>query len=109
MSLTVVNSDPITLIVDQGRGPVGPAGPAGPQGPSGSGGGGGTSGVDLLFTYASPSTTWTMVHGLNTYALVVETFDNNGDLVDGEVDYIDANTIQVTWYYPSNGYAHVFN
>jgi hypothetical protein len=32
MSLSVESTDPITLIVDQGRGPQGPPGPAGTDG-----------------------------------------------------------------------------
>lgn len=108
MSLQIVETGGRTvLIVDPGRGPQGPPGPQGVPGPPGSGSGG--SGTNLLFSFVSPLNVWDIAHGQDTYALVVETFDNNDDLMEAEVDYVDSNNIRVTWYYPTTGYARVFN
>lgn len=76
-------------------------GPPGEPGPAGS---------DFYqeYSFASPSTTWTCVHGQNTLGMNVETIDANGDPIEGLVRYLDLDTIEVDWYYPTTGTARVF-
>lgn len=61
------------------------------------------------FHFATASSQWVMAHGQNTYGLSVDACDHNGDVIEGEVDYLDANTIQITWFYPMTGTARVYN
>lgn len=91
-----------------------PGGPPGPQGVQGEPGPQGQPGLDGAgayyeeFGFASPATTWTVVHNQGTFALSVETVDLNGDPLEGYVRYVDINTIEVDWYYPTAGAARVF-
>jgi len=101
------------LVVTPG-GPPGPKGEDGDPGPEGDPGPPGTPGADGAgsyyeeFGYASPSTLWTIVHNRESFGLNVETVDTNGDLIEGVVDFVDINTIEVHWYYPTAGTARVF-
>ena len=70
--------------------------------------GGGGGGEILTFNFASPDTVWTAVHNFGTMGVEVKAFNPDGDLITVEVDYLDENTVQVTWYYPSTGYLLVF-
>lgn len=90
------------LVITPG-GPPGPPGPEGPPGPPG------PAGTDYYqeFGFATPATTWTIVHNQNSLALNVETVVN-GEFVEGYVRYVDANTIEIDWYYPTAGTARVF-
>lgn len=103
-------NEPIVVIASEGyQGVPGPPGPIGPQGPPGPGGGGGGTNAEYLQTFAIPTQLWTINHNIGTKSVVVETFDHTGDLVQAEVDYIDDNTITVSWYYPTAGSVRVFN
>jgi hypothetical protein len=97
----------LTPIVTGPPGPAGPPGPQGPQGPAGEGEGGAT-GVYVVYNFASPSDVWTLNHGLDTYALNVITADQNGEEIEGNVQYIDSNTIEIGFYYPQAGEARLF-
>jgi hypothetical protein len=94
------------------EGPEGPAGPEGPQGPQGIQGPAGEDGTyaqfSQVYSFASPSTMWTIEHGQNKYSLSVVVVDTLGDVIDAEVDYPDLNTITVSFYYPMTGAARVF-
>lgn len=61
------------------------------------------------FGFASAASVWTIVHGQGTRYLSVECFNSSGDRMLGEIEYVDDNTITVTWYYPTSGYARVFS
>lgn len=101
----------VDLLVVQPGGPPGPSGPEGdpgPQGPEGPAGADGAGSYYEEFSYASPSTLWTIVHNRGSFGLNVETVDTNGDLIEGVVDFVDTNTIEVHWYYPTAGTARVF-
>jgi hypothetical protein len=87
------------------EGDVGPVGPQGPQGPQGQPGAGS---YYEEFGFASPLTTWTIVHNRNSLGVNVETVDVNGDPVEGFVRALDANVIEVDWYYPTAGTARVW-
>lgn len=121
-SVTVVEMDGTTYTVsaqDDGElvttpviagppGPPGEDGEDGAQGPPGPPGPPGGAGVELTYNFASPSDEWVINHNLNTYALNVTTSDTNGDEFQGNVQYVDANTITVSHYYPMAGEARVF-
>lgn len=61
------------------------------------------------FGFAVASATWTIAHNQNTYGLSVVTLDLNGDVVEGNVEYPDMNTIVVYWYSAMSGTARVYN
>ena len=101
--------EPLLVITPGGppgaRGEKGDQGDAGPQGPAGLDGPGA---YYQEFNYATPASTWTAVHNQNTFALSVEAVDLSGDPIEGYVRYVDANTIEIDWYYPTAGAARVF-
>lgn len=103
----IVIASELSTVVVQGEGFVGPpgpngaTGPTGPQGPTGPAGEGLRS---LLFTFASPATTWTVVHNLGTRVIEVNTFELDGVTEkEGAVSYLDINTVVIDWYYAEAG------
>lgn len=65
----------------------GPAGPAGPPGPSGG---------HYLHTQNTPVTVWTINHGLG-FKPNVTVIDSAGTSVEGQVIYVDDNSLQVAF------------
>ena len=49
-----------------------------------------------IFIQATPSDTWTITHGLNKFPSVV-TVDSAGSEVIGDCEYLDANTVVLTF------------
>jgi hypothetical protein len=96
------------VLVISSDGPAGPTGPMGPQGLQGEPGLAGPGALLLEYSFATPSTTWLISHGLGTYALSVELFDTSNEPIEGYVRPLDPNTIEVDWYYPTAGVARVF-
>lgn len=92
-------------VIEVDRGTTGPPGSTGPQGPPGKDGAGT---YYEEFSFATPSTTWLITHGLNSYAVNVETVDTSGQSLEGTVTFLDLNTVEVDWYYPTAGAARVF-
>lgn len=113
--------------------PSGLPGPEGPEGPQGLPGPPGPPGVVELdpavlaalqaqiaaqiaaaadryleVSFASPTQQWVIDHNLNTYALSVETYDQNGEPIEGDVNAVGLNRVTVDWYYPTAGSARVF-
>lgn len=93
-------------------GPQGEQGPQGPQGEQGEQGPPGEDGedaaaVEIEQSFVTPETTWTVTHNLDTYALDVQTFTSNGDLIEGAVSYPNRNTVAIEFYYPTAGLARV--
>lgn len=95
------------LVITSG-GPPGRTGEPGPPGPPGEAGLDGPGAYYQEFSFASPLTTWTLVHNQDSLGLNVETVDTNGEPVEGHVRFVDPNTIEVDWYYPTAGAARVF-
>lgn len=93
---------------------AGPQGEQGPPGPPGSEGPQGTPGIDgpgvyyQEFNFAAPSPVWTVVHNRNSLALNVETVDAGGEPIEGNVRFLDVNTIEIDWFYPMAGTARLF-
>lgn len=89
-------------------GPPGPPGPPGADGPEGPQGPPGESGATGIYeqTFASPDTTWTITHPLGVKPLV-ELFDQNGDLLWGEIKVPDTTTVIASFYLPFAGTARL--
>ena len=76
----------------------------GPAAGSG-GGGGGESGV--TFSFAIAADPWVMVHNFGVNQVLVQAYDTDGDSIDGDVTYVDENTVQIDWYAPVAGTCRV--
>lgn len=68
------------------------------------GGGGGSSGT-VSFAFPGASTLWTCTHNLGASPVDVTTVDTNGDIIFGDVDMVNANTVTISWYYATAGTA----
>lgn len=95
----VVVPPPQITVVPAGQGLQGVRGPAGPdgqgqQGPIGPAGPPGGATYDHV--QSTPAAVWSVTHGLSRYPTVV-VLDSTGSLVDGDVDYIDADNITLTF------------
>jgi len=74
----------------------------GPPGPPGVPG----AGFNYIFSQGVPSTVWTIVHNLNGYPNVTSVDSNSPpEEIDGAVEYVDANTIVITFGYAISGQA----
>lgn len=80
----------------------GAPGAPGEPGPPGAG-----AGTYVDYNFAIPSTSWVINHGMNTFGVQIETFDQSGNHIEGAITYLDANTVEVTHYYPTAGLARV--
>ena len=65
---------------------------------------GGGSNNTFIWTQMVSSTVWNIVHNLNKYPSVVTT-DSVDRVIMGDVQYIDMNTVQVTFNYMISGKA----
>ena len=72
----------------------------GVQGPAGGGGSG-----SYTHTQAIAATVWTVPHNLNKYPSTTTT-DNLGNVIYGDVAYVDANIVQITHGSALTGYAY---
>lgn len=102
-AVSVINAGP----AGPGGGATGPAGPVGPQGPEGvpgPPGPEGPSGVGYRHIQTSPSTIWTVNHGL-TYPTVV-VVDSAGEIIVPEVDYTSPSQVVLTFSAAVSGEAY---
>lgn len=60
----------------------------------------------LTFEFTTPEKVWLIEHGLDKYP-TVSTTTPEGTIVFGQVDYVDSNTITVTFAKPFSGYAYI--
>lgn len=72
----------------------------GTQGPAGGGGSG-----SYTHPQAIAGTVWTVPHNLNKYPSTTTT-DNLGNVIYGDVAYVDANIVQITHGSALTGFAH---
>jgi hypothetical protein len=74
----------------------------GTQGPQG------LAGAGFNYAHDQPiaTTVWTITHNLGGYPNVT-TVDSSGQQIDGDVEYISANVIQVTFAYITGGKAYL--
>lgn len=100
----------VTEVITEGPpGPKGEPGPAGPVGEPGEPGPVGPPGPPSNFhefRFASPAKLWTIRHGLAAYP-VVTLVDLNGDQIDGDVSYLDKDTVAVAFALPFAGMARL--
>ena len=71
----------------------------GPQGPTG-------GNTTYPFPFPQPKSVWTISHNLDRYPSVT-IVDSAGDKVEGDVTYLDQNTISVTFSSPFSGTAYL--
>lgn len=86
---------------DGSPGAAGAAGATGPQGPQGPEGG-----TTATYYQSVPAASATIVHNLNKFP-VVTTVTLSGDIVVGDVDYVDANTVIVSFSSPFSWVAYL--
>lgn len=85
------------------QGLIGPAGPPGPTGPEG------PPGLDTghyRHIQSSPSNVWFVEHSLD-YRPAVSVQDSAGSVVYGDIEYLDTNTLTVTFAFAFSGFADV--
>lgn len=99
-----VQADTVTQIIYAGKpgpeGPAGPAGATGPQGPAGTGSG------SYVHSQNTASAVWTITHNLG-FVPNIRIEDSAGSDVEGDVDVIDTNTLQVTFTAAFGGVAYL--
>lgn len=80
---------------------LGQQGIPGPQGVPGTGG-------DLTYVHTQgvASTTWTVNHNLGKYPTVT-IMDSAGDEVEGDISYVSANTLTLTFHAAMGGVAYL--
>lgn len=108
-SLVVVGEGITVPVVSVGmQGPAGAVGLTGPTGATGATGEQGIPGVAQVYTHQQniASATWTIVHNLGAY-LPVTVVDSSGEMVEGDVDYVDINTVILYFGAPFGGTAYV--
>jgi len=82
-------------------GAPGPAGQVGPQGPAGE-----TQVIAYTHTQNAVSYTWSISHNLG-FRPNITTTDASGFPIEGSVQYIDANTINVIFSFQTTGFAYL--
>lgn len=92
-------------------GPTGAAGSQGPQGPQGETGPQGPQGIAASHaTYThnqnTSSSTWTITHNLNCFPSVM-VVDSAGSVVYGNIEYLDANSLRLTFVAAFGGKAYL--
>ena len=60
----------------------------------------------LEFNQMSPSNTWSIIHNLGKYPSVT-VVDSGGTVVDGNVNYINDNTIEIEFSFSFSGKAYL--
>lgn len=103
IQVTVSPPAPINVAFSQTQGV---SGPAGEQGAPGTQGIPGPMGTTYPFAQSIPAAVWTIVHGLDRYPSVTVK-DSAGEEVEGDVRYVDANTITITFAAPFSGDAYL--
>lgn len=80
------------------QGEIGPQGVIGPQGPTG--------GARYTHLQSVPATVWHVVHNLGLYPQVT-VIDSANSVVIGDIDYLDINTLQVSFSAAFSGTAYI--
>ena len=92
-----------TIVIGEGQGGAqGPAGPAGPQGEQGPPG----PSLAYVHTQNSPSDVWTINHNLGIYPQV-SVIEIGGANVEGEVTYLNNNSLTVSFTVAISGTAYI--
>ncbi len=101
-------ADVIEIGVFGPPGPPGPAGPQGVEGPEGPQGDQGLQGPSPIYekVFADAVMTWVIPHPLGVFP-VVDTYDQNGQIVFGTVELPDKDTVIVWFAIPMAGVARL--
>ena len=83
------------------QGPQGPQGATGAQGPQGTG----ASHTTYTHNQNSASATWNVTHNLNCFPSVM-VVDSAGSVVYGNIEYLDANSLRLTFVAAFGGKAY---
>lgn len=106
----VLPEDSVKILSIGTEGPagyVGADGPQGPQGPQGPPGPAGASGdTTYVHVQLAPLSTWNVVHNLGKYPSVM-VVDSADSVVVGEIQYIDANSLTITFSSAFGGKAYI--
>lgn len=95
--VTVSDSTIVTILTTGEQGPPGPQGLQGPPGPKGDKGDPGTGGdLNFVFVQNLPVATWTINHTLGKYPSVT-IIDSGGNVVEGDIEYINNSQIVITF------------
>lgn len=108
-SLVLVGDQLYQTVVAVGQqGPAGATGPTGATGETGVTGEQGIPGVSETYTFDQniASSTWTITHDLGAF-LPVTVIDSSGQTVEGDVEYVDINTVILSFAAPFGGTAYV--
>jgi len=87
---------------DGPQGPQGPQGETGPQGPQGIA----ASHATYTHNQNTSSATWTITHNLNCFPSVM-VVDSGGSVVYGNIEYLDANSLRLTFVAAFGGKAYL--
>lgn len=96
---TVVD-DTVTTLIEFETGPQGPTGATGAQGVPG------PVGDTYTHVQSEPASIWTVQHNLNLYPNIT-VVDSADTVVEGDVTYLDSNTIRVEFVGAFSGRAYV--
>lgn len=102
-STTVTQPSRTTIL--QVSGVPGPPGPEGPPGPPG-GGGGGPGASGYTHDQMVPSAFWTITHNLGYYPSVM-VWDTANDMINGDVDHVNANQLTIAFSTAISGRAYM--
>lgn len=78
----------------------------GPKGDTGAKGDDGTPGGSYVHNQSALSATWTIIHDLN-FNPNVTSQDSGGSTIEGNVVYIDSNSLTITFSAASSGVAYL--
>ena len=107
VDVTIDPEEDITVILAGNVGPPGADGEQGDQGPQGPQGPPGTAdGFQYVHDQGVPSTVWNVSHSLGGYPNVT-VVDSAGTRVEGEIIYVDANNITLTFSAAFSGKAYL--
>ena len=67
--------------------------------------GGGASTYSRYFTFNVASNVWLCKHNFGQEVVHVTVRDINDDELVGDVEYVDTNTLTISWFYPTAGVA----
>jgi hypothetical protein len=110
--ILVAEPDDAPLIVGGEQGPPGPPGPEGPEGPEGPQGEPGEQGppgsgsASYVHDQQVPAAVWDITHDLGFYP-AVSVVDTSNSEVEGDLEYIDVNSVRVSFSTPFGGKAYL--
>lgn len=87
----ILTDETVSVVVESDAGPQGATGPQGPPGPAGA------SAASYTHVQAAPADVWTVVHGLGSYPGGIVVIDSGGRLVEGDITYVDADTLTLAF------------